>query len=300
MGKFNPYDQENMYRMDEDPPEMALNDYIVEYKQTGDGYWLACYLHQFEKTVFNRWVYKQCHRYSQLSRFKDFKQEMLMAMFEKLDDYDPAVGTTLIQFAARSMINAVHDYMRKNVGMYLLSDKYYQNLRTVNAIYYRDPELTHDERVQVVLSEKNISLKRVLQYIEDGKWFRYPENIESNMSDFELGKRTLDMFSSPEHILVHNAFEKAYTDMAKALRLRDRELLFDYLGIIDFERGYVINRKKIRLGDIADKHQLRDEQSVTNRYKKITSELRAELEKQGWIGEMNTQKQPAEKRFVSD
>ena len=51
--------------------------------------------------------------------------------------------------------------------------------------------------------------------------------------------------------------------------------------------------KKVRLAYIADKHQLRDEQSVTNRYKKIYAGLREELEKQGWLEGKNTP-QPAE------
>jgi hypothetical protein len=39
------------------------------------------------------------------------------------------------------------------------------------------------------------------------------------------------------------------------------------------------------LGDIADKHQLRDEQSVSNRFRKIMDGIRAELERQGLIGQ---------------
>lgn len=147
MGKFNPYAQGNMYRMEEEPPKMELNDYIVEYKLTGDGYWLACYLHRFEQKVLNGWVYKLCVKYNQQSRYKDIKEEMILALLEKLSDYDPTVGTTLLQFAGRNMVNAVHDYMRKNVGVFLLSDKYYQNLRKVSAIYYRNKELPDDKRV---------------------------------------------------------------------------------------------------------------------------------------------------------
>ncbi len=82
MGKFNPYAQENMYRMDEEPPKMELNAYILEYKQTGDGYWFACFLHQFEREILNRWVYNRCEKYSQHSRFKDIKQEMITILLK--------------------------------------------------------------------------------------------------------------------------------------------------------------------------------------------------------------------------
>ena len=297
MGKFNPYDRNNMYRMDEEPPKMKLNDYIAEYKRTGDGYWLACYLHRFEQDMLNGWVYRQCQRYGQQSRFKDIKQEMIEAMLEKSDDYNPTVGTTLIQFAGSRMVNAVHTYLRKNAGIFLLSDKYYQNLRKVSAIYYRDKELAIDARIQAVISETGFSLKRVLGYIDHGKWFRYPESIESNISDFVQAKLTPDEFASPEYVVLHKLFTEVYLAQVDDLRERDKRLLFDYLGIVDFNRGWVIDKNKIRLADIADKHQLRDEQSVTNRFRKIVAALRAELEKQGWIGDAPTQEptEPSEK-----
>ena len=63
---------------------------------------------------------------------------------------------------------------------------------------------------------------------------------------------------------------------------------FDYLGIVDFACGWVINENKIRHGDVADRHQLRDEQSITNHYHKIIAEVRVALEKQGWIEGNNT------------
>lgn len=301
MERFNPCAQENMYRLEEEPPEMELNDYIVEYKRTNDGYWLACYIHRFERTMFNRWVYKLCDRYNQLSRFKDVKQEMLQAMLEKLNEYDPSVGTTLVQFAARSMVNAVHTYMRKNAGMFVLSDKYYQNLRKVSAIYYRDSELPYDTRIQAVIDETGFSLNRILGYIEQSKWFRYPESIESNISDFVQAKLTPDEFSSPDIIVPHEMFVQACLKLIENLWSRDRQLLYDYLGIVDFERGWMIPENKIRYGDIADKHQLRDEQSVTNRYKQIVAELRMQLEWYGWIYGENTPplSKPAEKDIVN-
>lgn len=265
--------------MEDEPPEMELNDYIVEYKQTSDDYWLNCFLHRFEKTKLNGWVYKLCDDYSQYSRYKDFKQEMISVLFEKLFDYDSTVGTTLLQYANHDIKNAIHDYMRKNAGVFLLSDRYYRNLRKVNAIYYRDSDLTQDVRIQIAMSETGLSLKKVIGYIDDGKWFRYPESIGSSISDFELGKRTLDIHSSPEHIVLHDMFMATLLEAIENLRERDRQLLFDYLGIVDFSHGLVIDESKIRLADIADKHQLRDEQSVTNRFNRIIDDIRAELEK---------------------
>lgn len=177
MGKFNPYAQENMYRMDEEPPKMEMNDYIVEYKRTGDDYWLACFLHRFEQEKLNGWVYSKCKKHSQHSRFKDIKQEAVRVLLEKLDEYDPTVGTTLWQFTWHDIKNAFYDYMRKNVGIYLLSDKYYQALRKVNYIYYRNDELSYDERIQTVITKTGFKLEKVLRYIDDANGFGIPKAL---------------------------------------------------------------------------------------------------------------------------
>lgn len=83
--------------------------------------------------------------------------------------------------------------------------------------------------------------------------------------------------------MLHDIFIATHLKFVENLRLRDKQLLYDYLGIVDFNRGWVIPKNKIRYGDIADKYQLRDEQSVTNRFRKIAAGLMVELKKEGWI-----------------
>jgi hypothetical protein len=65
------------------------------------------------------------------------------------------------------------------------------------------------------------------------------------------------------------------------LRHRDRKLLEDYLGIACLHGGR--GKRKAPKADIADKLQLRDEQSVDSNYRRIIGGLRSELVKQGWI-----------------
>lgn len=98
-----------------------------------------------------------------------------------------------------------------------------------------------------------------------------------------LAKLTPDDYSSPDYSVPHKLFMRAYIEQIGYLRERERQLLFDYLGIVDFNNGWVIDENKIRLGNIADRHQLRDEQSVTNRFRKIIEDVRTELKKNGWI-----------------
>jgi hypothetical protein len=37
-----------MYRLKKSPPKMPLNDYILEYKRTGDEVYLSYFLHAYE------------------------------------------------------------------------------------------------------------------------------------------------------------------------------------------------------------------------------------------------------------
>jgi hypothetical protein len=275
-----------MYRMAAAPPDMPLNDYIVKYKSTGESYYLPCYLHLFEQQVLNGWAYKLCEKYGQLSRFQDFKQEMVTALLDRITEYDSTVGTTLVQFASKNMVAAVHSYMRKNVGMYLLPEKYYQDLRKVAHNYYKHKELSVDERIQLVITETGLPFKRILRLTEESEKFRYPETLDTNLSDFERAKRTPTEYSAPDYLVLNNMFWNAVFDFLDGLRRRDYSPLMDVLGI-DCPYCGRVHRAPF-LGDIADKHQLRDEQSVTRRFNKIMDGIRAELEKQGFIEGKNT------------
>jgi len=48
---FIPLEQLFMYRLKKAPPDRRLNDYIVEYKRTGDEQYLAYFLHYYEASL---------------------------------------------------------------------------------------------------------------------------------------------------------------------------------------------------------------------------------------------------------
>lgn len=227
------------------------------------------------------WAYRLCKKYNQLDRVQEVKHEVIVVLLEKREEYDPTVGTSLLQFAARDMLNAVHDYLRKNVGMYLLSGKEYRNLRKANAIYYHDKWLSHNERIQAVMAETDFTQRQAENYIVTGWWFRYPGKLEPNTVDFEQAKLALDPYSNPADIVPRALLYDALVEQIEALRPRDRELLLDYLGIACLHCGQV--QKRVPLSGLADKLQLRDEQSVARRVRKIAEELRKGLREQGWI-----------------
>jgi hypothetical protein len=126
-----------------------------------------------------------------------------------------------------------------------------------------------------------LPIEKVLRFIEESTKFRYPETIDTNFSDFERAKRTPIEYAAPDYLLLQSVFWDAVLDILENLRRRDYMLLMDYLGI-DCPYCGRVHRPPF-LGDIADKHQLRDEQSVTNRFRKIVDGIRLELEKQGWL-----------------
>jgi hypothetical protein len=48
---FIPFEQLFMYRLKKAPPSIRLNDYIAEYKRTGDERYLAYFLHHYEASL---------------------------------------------------------------------------------------------------------------------------------------------------------------------------------------------------------------------------------------------------------
>ena len=278
------YEQKNMYRMEPAPPEMKLNDYIVEYKSTGDSYWIACFFHCFEPKL-NGKAYQICDHYWQLHRFEDVKQEMVAALFEKINDYDPTVGTSLLQFAWHDVINAVHKYIRQNGGVYALPENRYKYLRRVTAIYYRDRKLSSEDRIRAVVEHTGLPAEKVRRFVAEGEQFRFSESLNvdaaNSLNEYELAKRMASNYSSPEKIVPRAMFYDAIVEAIEKLRHRDRKLLEDYKGIACLYCGRV--RRETPKADIADELQLRDEQSVENNYRRIIKGLRDELEKQGWI-----------------
>jgi len=270
-----------MYRMEIAPPERPLNDYIAEYKESGDKSWIACFFHSFEPKL-NGWAYRLCERYGQPRHFQDIKQEMAAALLGKLKTYDPAVGTSLMQFARYDVVNAVHTYIRQNGGVFTVPENRYKTLRRVNAIYYRNRELPFAERIQAVVEQTGLPIKKVEAFVAQGEGFRFYDDLNADensngISEYGLAKRIPDIYSSPDYIVPRILLYEAIVTFVEQLRYKDKKLLMDYLGIACLYCGRVC--KPISKADIADELQLRDEQSVDNHFKRITKRLREDIEK---------------------
>jgi DNA-directed RNA polymerase specialized sigma subunit len=115
---------------------------------------------------------------------------MVCVLLDRAEAYGPTIGTTLMQFAKKNMLAAVHTYMRKNAGIYLLPEKYYQNLRTVAHLYYKNKDLSAEGQISLIMDETGLPLAKILRLIEESERFRYPETIDTNFSDFDRAKQT--------------------------------------------------------------------------------------------------------------
>jgi hypothetical protein len=188
---------------------------------------------------------------------------------------DDPKGRSCEAFAARS-----NRLAKECAADHHVKQIYNRRCGTINKHVERG-KISKEQAIRLVIAETGLPLKRVLRLIEESEKFRYPETIDTNLSDFERAKRTPAEYSSPDYLVLQGMFWDAVFETLGGLRRRDYSLLLDVLGI-DCPYCGRAHRKPF-LGDIADKHQLRDEQSVTNRYNRIMDGIRAELERQGFI-----------------
>ena len=168
---FIPLEQLFMYRLKKSPPNMRLNDYIAEYKRTGGEQYLAYFLHHYEATLNIR-TEKFCERYGQLQHFQDIKQTIAAAMFVKLSDYDPAIGTDFTQYTDLYVAEAVIDYIRRSCGAVSINESAFDTLREITAIYYANPQASVEEQLREIKRQKGYDEKKVHEFLRYGELFR--------------------------------------------------------------------------------------------------------------------------------
>lgn len=112
----------NMYQLTPQPLRITYyNDYIVDYKLTGNMESFQFYLHFFEPCL-NDITYEHCITNGIPHRFLEVKQQILESMLEKLQDYNPEIGATLEQYTERHVKDSVRKFIRLNGSMYTLGN----------------------------------------------------------------------------------------------------------------------------------------------------------------------------------
>jgi len=265
---------------------VLVKPHIIQYRQTNDEKYLAYFLHSYEPKLDHRTA-KFCRVYKQEHNFADIKQAIVEALVLKLPDYNPDLDIDFLFFTRRYVADAVHDYIRQCGSVFSVRPSEYRTLRKVAAIFYTNRDKPLSERIQEIDAQTGMSDEKIHNYIYMAEEFRFPvsldEPFESEDRDaISVTEKLHDTYPSPESIVIRCELYEAIIDEIEKLRFRDSKLLLDYLGIDCLYCGRVSEPKPI--ADIADEHQLRDEQSVTNRFRGICGRLRVELEKLGWKG----------------
>ena len=298
---FIPLEQLFMYRLKKAPPDIRLNDYVVEYKRTDDEQYLAYFLHHYEATLNIR-AEKFCERYGQLQHFQDIKQTIVAAMFVKLSDYDPAIGTDFTQYTDLYVADAVMEYIRQNCGAVSINESAFDTLREITAIHYADPQASVEERVWEIKKQKGYDEKKVYEFLRYGELFRYSTSLNDVEVDEDEGRAPLsecigDPFGNPEYIVLKRLFIEAIAAAVDTLGYRDLRLFLRYIGLRRVGDGFA-DDEPLSKTKIAAHSQIGSVDAVNKRFKQIIRKIKDELEKQGWVEGENTPKlseSPSEK-----
>jgi DNA-directed RNA polymerase specialized sigma subunit len=281
-----------MYRLKKSPPEMPLNNYIVEYKRTGDEQFLAYFLHRYEYSLNIR-AEDFCGHYGRLQHFQDVKQTIVAAMFAKIGDYDPTVGTTLVQYTKWYVEEAVIDYIRQ-IGEVAINESAYDTLRKITAIYYENPEATEAERYRAIKEQFGYDEKKTREFLRYGELFRYSTSLDAVERDEDEGRIPLierlgDIYQNPEYIVLKKLFCEAVAAVVDGLSYRDKRLFLNYIGLKRISDGFV-DSDPLPKAIIAAHSHIGSIEAVNERFKRVARQIKDELEKQGWIEGENTPK----------
>jgi len=290
---FIPSEQLIMYRLKKAPSNMRLNDYIVEYKRTGDEQYLAYFLHHYE-VLLNIRTEKFCEHYGQLQHFQDIKQTIVAAMFAKLHDYDSAIGADFTQYTDLYVAEAVIDYIRQNCGAVSINESAFDTLREITAIYYADPQASAEERLREIKRQKGYDDRKVHEFLRYGELFRYSESLNDMEVSEEEGRGSLadsigSPYSNPEYIVLRKLIIEAIAAAVDKLGYRDQRLFLHYIGLRRDGDGFA-DDEPLPKAMIAAHSQIGSVDAVNKRFKQIVRKLKDEFEKQGWIEGENTPK----------
>lgn len=181
----------NIFRLDPEPPQMELDDYIRETVRHKDLAYFSFFLHHFEKrlnSVIYRFLTRNgIDRYDP-ARFLDYKLELLQMLLFCLPRFDPAQETEFLKYAKHYIQDGLlFCPMMGEVGSFA-SLAEYRRVRQIGAIYnnsgkrraevvsefaiqsgYKDESVSADELLTIVQRNRSIvSLYRTEQD-EDGE-----------------------------------------------------------------------------------------------------------------------------------
>lgn len=292
MGLYIANEQKYMYRSEDEPPKMKLNDYIVRYKQTGNNQYLQYFLHKYEPAL-NKRAMEYCEHYGLLNYFEDIKQTIVTVLLMQIEKCDPSSGASLITFTDLHVKEAVCNFVRHNCGILTPSEYDYDNLRRVMAVYNENSNATAAERVQAVLVETGLKEGDIRLHLQRGDMFLYSESFDDEHSDDEdyvpLVERIGDIRSNPEYIVLKKILYAAITTTVDKLPYKENRVILSYCGLERlgdwFEEVEPLSKE-----ELAAYLHVGKAQAVDDNFRRALKALRTELEKQGWLEGEHTRK----------
>ena len=282
-----PTEQLFMYQIKPKPPEMPVNDYIVNYKQSGDEQYLRHFLHCYEPRLNNR-AETFCLQQGYLHHFQDVKQVMLEAVLEKIGDYNPDTGASLLTYAYRHIEAAAHEYVRLNCGTVRPSEYDYDNLRKIMAIFNSMPKATEAEKILAAMEKTGLSEKQIYQHLQNSETFRNQTNIDSGSRNEDDGFLPLvekigDAGSNPETILLKRLLYEALIVEVDALPYKEYHLLLDYCGLKRYEDWFINLNKPLDWEILAARLHVGTQEAVNENFRSAAAIVRKKLEEAHWI-----------------
>jgi len=282
-----------MYQITPKPPEMSLNDCIVEYKQTGDEQFLRYFLHFYESRLNSR-TESFCLQQGYLNHFQDVKQAMIEAVLEKIDDYDPNRGAAFLTYVHRHIEAAAHEYVRQNCGATSPSEYSYDNIRKVMAIFNNMPESSETEKILAVMKITGLSKEQVYQYLQHSESFRNPINIDSGTKNDDgflpLAEKIGDVNGNPETIVLKRMLYEALIAVVDALPYKEYHLLLDYCGLKRNDDWFITIKKPLDWEVLAARLHIGTLEAVNENFRSAAAIVRKELEKAHWLEGEHTPK----------
>ena len=128
----------NIFRLDPEPPQMDLNDYIREAVRHKDLAYFSFFLHNFEKrlnSVIYRFLTRNgIDRYDP-ARFLDYKLETLQMLLFCLPRFDPAQETEFLKYAKHYIQDGLLFCRMMGEAGSFASLAEYRRVRQIGAIY---------------------------------------------------------------------------------------------------------------------------------------------------------------------
>jgi DNA-directed RNA polymerase specialized sigma subunit len=265
----------HQYQLTPVPPKRDLQDYIRTYKETGDEQQLLFYLHWAEKPI-NRKTENLCERYRVLHHFADIKSIIIKTLIEILPKYDLSVGTTFWQYAYRSILDAVDEYVRSSCSAASMNSSQYRNLKQVNGLYfeYRSCCYSYKESIAKIAEKLRLPLVQVIWFLKISLGFRYYPSVDeiiTNEDGEEIYAYPVSDYSLvPDSYVPFQIMMNDVKNVIMHLPYKQRNMFLESTGVCEICWK---KTKRKTYAEIANEYELLSEQTIGDNRRRVAENI---------------------------